>query len=154
MFESARRDGLAFECTRCSRCCTGSPGHVWLSETDIDSLCSLLAMDFETFVEHNCVHVKVEGGTALSLREKAGYDCVFLHDGRCSVYAARPAQCRSYPFWDEILVSEESWKAEARYCPGVGKGRPVPPANIAAAILSRRQNPPFVAVREGERKTR
>ncbi len=98
-------------------------------------------MEFETFSETYCRSIEAEGGRALSLREKAGYECVFLEGGKCSVYPARPIQCRTYPFWEELLESEESWKAEASSCPGVGKGAIVPPEAIAHAILERRSNP-------------
>ena len=154
MFEMAQRCGLRFECTQCSFCCTGSPGYVWLSDADIDALCAFLGMDFQEFAKTFCGYVEVEGGFALSLREKAHYDCIFLEAGNCSVYTARPIQCRSYPFWEEILDSEKNWKEEAAYCPGIGKGDFVPPQRIAEAVLARRSNPRrlFLSAGEDEQK--
>jgi len=40
--------------------------------------------------------------------------CIFLRDGRCSIYDHRPWICRTYPFMlhdDDLVVSE---------CPGLG----------------------------------
>ena len=88
-----------------------------------------------------CRYVEVEGGRALSLRERKNYDCVFLETGRCSVYQARPAQCRCYPFWEEIIASEETWKAESAFCPGVGKGSIKSPETITDAILEMHAHP-------------
>jgi Fe-S-cluster containining protein len=140
MFESADKCGLQFGCTQCSFCCTGSPGYVWLSDADIGRLCSFLGLDFDHFAETYCVYVNSNEGRALSLREKAGYDCIFLAEGRCSIYPARPAQCRTYPFWEEILETAENWVEEAKYCPGIGKGHWVLPESIQEAVQERRIN--------------
>jgi Fe-S-cluster containining protein len=138
LFESAQREGLRFGCTGCAFCCGGSPGFVWLSREDLDLLCALRALSEKEFLETFCRFVDVGEGRAVSLREKPGYDCIFLENGRCSVYGARPLQCRTYPFWEEIVDSEKAWYEEAISCPGIGKGRNVPPEEIAAAILARR----------------
>ena len=53
----------------------------------------------------------------------AGAACYFLDErGRCRVHAVKPAQCRSYPFWPEILSSAVTWRAEAAACEGIGQG--------------------------------
>jgi Fe-S-cluster containining protein len=50
-------------------------------------------------------------------------DCVFLKDKRCSVYLGRPTQCRTWPFWPEVM-NAKTWGGEvAKFCPGVGKGK-------------------------------
>jgi len=58
-------------------------------------------------------------GNRLALLERAEGDCVFLRDGACAVYAARPRQCASFPFWDGNLVSEQTWAATAAHCEGI-----------------------------------
>lgn len=141
MFEKAHRCGLRFECKKCSSCCGGGPGYVWLSDADIKLLMKRLGLDFNAFVTTYCRFVDVGGGKALSLRERGNYDCLFLENGRCSVYEARPTQCRRYPFWEEVVATEEAWKAESAYCPGVESGPVVPPEEIAGAILEMRANP-------------
>ena len=135
MFESAHQSGLRFECQQCSSCCSGGPGYVWLSEADISLLANHLNLSIDIFIQTFCRFVEVEGGKALSLRERKNYDCIFLEGGRCSVYEARPVQCRRYPFWEEIIATEEDWEAEKRYCPGVGRGGIVSPEAIADSIL-------------------
>ena len=50
-------------------------------------------------------------------------DCRFLKDRKCSVYAARPTQCRTWPFWPENM-NAKTWNTEVKaFCPGVGKGK-------------------------------
>jgi Fe-S-cluster containining protein len=60
-----------------------------------------------------------------SLRERDDYDCVFLegsHD-RCAIYRSRPYQCRSFPFWPDVLESELSWNLFSKTCPGMNRGQ-------------------------------
>ncbi len=132
--------GLCFECSACSFCCTGSPGYVWLGETDLARLENFLGMERDEFIESYCRWVDTGEGRALSLREKKHYDCIFLFGGKCSVYSARPVQCRTYPFWEEILSSPGAWKAEAASCPGIGKGAAVPVDTIFSHLADRRNN--------------
>ena len=40
----------------------------------------------------------------------------------CTVYEQRPEQCRTFPFWPEIVERKATWNRTARYCPGIGKG--------------------------------
>ena len=50
-------------------------------------------------------------------------ECRFLSGKRCTVYDARPTQCRTWPFWPEVMHAK-AWQREvAKFCPGVGKGR-------------------------------
>jgi uncharacterized protein len=50
-------------------------------------------------------------------------DCLFLANKRCSVYEARPTQCRTWPFWPEVMNAKTWAKEVASFCPGVGKGQ-------------------------------
>ena len=130
-------EGLSFTCTTCGNCCTGGPGYVWLSKEEIVKMGEYLKMPPEEVVQRYCRKI----GGQFSLREtRRGdlYDCVFLKevpaeagDGSkvvqskrvCSVYAVRPLQCRTWPFWPENLSSPEGWQHAHRKCPGMGKGR-------------------------------
>lgn len=65
------------------------------------------------------------------IRLQADGRCPFLSDkDRCSIYAARPAQCQTYPFWPEALKSRRSWQGEARRCEGINRGRTIPVSTI------------------------
>ncbi|HQB07393.1 MAG TPA: hypothetical protein PK712_06015, partial [Rectinema sp.] len=68
---------------------------------------------------------------------------IFLENYGCSVYPARPVQCKTYPFWETILENEQSWIEEAKYCPGIGKGPLISSNTILDAFLERRQNTPL-----------
>lgn len=61
-------------------------------------------------------------------------DCLFLKNKRCSVYEARPTQCRTWPFWPELMQAK-AWKKEViDFCPGVNKGKVVPAQEIAERL--------------------
>ena len=69
-------------------------------------------------------------GTKYSLKERSArdnWDCVFLESQnglrRCSIYTARPQQCRTWPFWDENLRTPQAWDAAAESCPGMNAGK-------------------------------
>ena len=63
---------------------------------------------------------------------------MFLDGARCSVYEARPTQCRTWPFWPENMTPR-SWTSIARFCPGVGKGTIVPAERIVEILREQRR---------------
>ena len=44
-------DGLRFKCTGCGKCCTGSPGYVFLSNQDLDNLSNHFHLTREEFTK-------------------------------------------------------------------------------------------------------
>jgi len=87
---------------------------------EVERLAALLGMSLDEFGRSYLRRV----GHRLSLVEKAGGDCVFWSaEVGCTVYSARPEQCRTWPFWPMNLEAVEDWARTARGCPGVGRGR-------------------------------
>lgn len=125
------RDGLAFECTRCGACCTGAPGYVWVSPEEI---VRLAAMRGDTPDQFSGKFVR-RVGMRYSLIEKPGGDCIFWEPGAgCTVYQARPIQCRTWPFWEENVESPEDWDRVTGICPGSGRGRVYDIGEIRSAV--------------------
>jgi hypothetical protein len=131
-------NGLSFACTRCSRCCVGQPGHVFLSKDDVQRLLILLSLDFRRFYEEYCISIDTGEGVAISLRETGDHACILWSVPGCSVYDARPIQCSTYPFWSSIIESPESWSRESAECPGIGIGNPYERTEIESALYLRR----------------
>jgi Fe-S-cluster containining protein len=116
------KDGLRFQCTGCGGCCTGAPGFVWVTNDEIAALAAEVEMEVGAF-ERRYVRTV---GVRKSLRErKKTYDCVFLdaQTRKCTVYNARPKQCRTWPFWDSNIRTPEAWAHTCEVCPGSGKGK-------------------------------
>ena len=113
--------GLRFECTECGNCCTGSPGFVWVNREEIENLAAVLGEDPESFEEKYVRKI----GVRKSLREFPNGDCVFFdaQQRSCTFYAARPRQCRTWPFWDSNLRHPGQWQQACEACPGCGRGR-------------------------------
>jgi len=117
------RDGLRFQCTGCGDCCTGGEGYVWVNQAEIRAMAALIGMadDMETFMSNYTRKI----GIRFSLKEYSNGDCYFFDSQtrRCRVYAARPRQCRTWPFWDSNLKSEQAWRETCAACPGSGQGQ-------------------------------
>jgi uncharacterized protein len=111
--------GLRFQCTQCGDCCSGAPGYVWVVNEEIAALAAELKMEVADFEAKYVRKV----GVRKSLIEYSNGDCVFLKDRKCTVYNARPRQCRTWPFWDSNLRSPEAWEQTCEVCPGAGKGQ-------------------------------
>ncbi|HYW82803.1 MAG: YkgJ family cysteine cluster protein [Spirochaetia bacterium] len=122
--------GLRFECTRCSECCRHTPGYVFLSEKDLVALAAATGRERQEFLRTCCRQVSFGVARRISLKEKANLDCIFWEKGGCSVYDARPLQCRSFPFWSACVSSPEEWELHARQCRGMGKGALHPRSEI------------------------
>ena len=148
------RDGLPFECSRCSACCRYEPGLVLLSAVDIRALLKFLGLDFADFFSNYCRLVNIGNGKMLSLQETSSFDCIFWKNGSgCSVYEARPVQCRTYPFWPGILDSQEDWEREHRHCEGIGRGPLRTRREIEESLWAYRRNSPVLLSKDAEPET-
>ncbi len=116
------QDGLSFECTQCGNCCSGPPGHVWLTRDEQTRIAKRLGRPDHKLSSEHVRRV----GFKHSLTEKPNGDCVFLvrQHGKtfCGIYEVRPLQCRTWPFWTENLRSARSWDDAAERCPGMNHG--------------------------------
>src|ERR1700728_1078775 len=127
-------DGLRFTCSQCGNCCTGGPGFVWISPAEIIRLALHLGISRNQVIRRYCRKI----GQRFSLKETknprhGGFDCIFIkelpavgeaHPRRiCSVYEARPLQCRTWPFWEGNLATRKAWHHASRTCLGMNSGR-------------------------------
>ena len=110
-------DGLKFKCSGCGDCCTGAPGYVWVNKEEIAALSTEMEMNVEEFER---LYVR-KIGIRKSLKEFPNGDCVFFdtENRNCSVYKARPRQCKTWPFWDSNLKTPQAWEQTCEECPGL-----------------------------------
>ena len=115
------KKGIRFECQGSSNCCVsrGMYGYVYLTKKDILRISIYMDLKVIDFIKLYCD--KTDGFTHFKEKMKNG-DCQFLVNKRCSIYKARPTQCRTWPFWKENMKTKK-WNNEiVKFCPGIGKG--------------------------------
>lgn len=109
--------GIRFECQRCGACCTGDPGVVRINNQEIQSVADFLEMLPSELIR---LHLRpIDGG--FSIVEEADGRCRFFDQG-CLIYPVRPFQCRTFPFWFNLMRSSRQWQQVLKECPGIGFG--------------------------------
>ena len=135
--EKFYKQGLHFGCTECGQCCSHPEGVVELTSDELTALADYLGIDEGEFRERYIS--KGQNDDVFELQSHKNGDCIFLEDERCQVYEVRPLQCRTYPFWPEIVKSSFRWNAAARDCPGIGQGRLYSGQEIEALVKQMRK---------------
>lgn len=118
-----REDGYAYSfnpaaCSECpAKCCTGESGYIFVSDGEIKAISEFLGMDEDNFRKTYLF----KNGYKWSIKERKmqdSYECAFYDASTngCSVYDARPLQCRTFPFWPYFKNNIEELKLE---CLGV-----------------------------------
>tara|TARA_B100001123_G_C15301688_1_gene1021251 strand:- start:2232 stop:2591 length:360 start_codon:yes stop_codon:yes gene_type:complete len=91
-----------------------------LSLNDIKRFAKYFKISIDNFIKKYCSNQ--DGYYHLIEKNKNG-NCIFLKNKQCTVYKARPVQCRTWPFWKENLNAKR-WNNEIiNFCPGIGKGK-------------------------------
>ncbi len=92
----------ASKCDECGgKCCTGESGNIFVTKQEIETLATHLHVSEEILRKDYLKKV----GYRYSIKEvKRGdsYECLFFDiiNKNCSIYEARPTQCKTFPFWD------------------------------------------------------
>jgi uncharacterized protein len=126
-------DGISFACTQCGRCCTGETGTIYVTRSELTAIAGYLQVRKAEVIARDLYPFK----DSYSIRELPDGRCRFFQDG-CTIYAVRPFQCRSFPFWFDNLRSAARWDQVRRMCPGVGQGRRFSKEEIMVSALATR----------------
>lgn len=112
----------AFEASACDtcagNCCIGEPGYIWINMQEINFLAKHLKISQEELIEKYLNKI----GYKYSIKEvklsEDNYACTFfdLEKRQCSIYEARPTQCRTFPFWEYFKENTEEVYKE---CPAI-----------------------------------
>jgi Fe-S-cluster containining protein len=111
-------NGLKFGCTGCGKCCQND-GEVWFDSDEFAELADHLNLSHNDVLDQ--YSEKVMSGW-VKIKNKVVQDnlgsadrCIFLDDDgkKCTVYEARPTQCRTYPYWPRLMNNESAWLEEA-----------------------------------------
>jgi len=106
-------------CDTCAgNCCIGESGNIWINNQEIENLSIHLNIPLEELI----LNFLEKRGYKYSLKEvqlsKDNYACIFfdLDKKQCSIYEARPIQCKTFPFWDYFKNNKEEVIKE---CPAI-----------------------------------
>ncbi|MCE5337549.1 MAG: YkgJ family cysteine cluster protein [Methanomicrobiaceae archaeon] len=134
-----RIESVGFRCRGCGACCrrvAEDSNLVIVSPAEVRAIMAATGMAWDEVAEPYPDFIDAGNGGEYTLAwciRRTAKACIFLREGRCSVYAHRPWICRTYPFMlvdDELRVSE---------CSGLGMPLSPPGARDAAADLCGRQ---------------
>ena len=105
-------------CENCEgKCCTGESGYIYVSKSEIENIALILEMDVKEFINKYLFKKMYK----YSIKEKKNgdsYECIFYDSTKngCTIYDARPLQCKTFPFWDYYKTRVDELKLE---CPGI-----------------------------------
>ncbi len=130
--------GLRFECTECGDCCRrrGSYAFVYINDAEVDALAEHLDLTRRSFMRRHTFLDEL-GWRQLRFDDAA---CRFLdaETNKCTVYEARPTQCRTFPFWRDFVEKSE-WTPEVQQiCEGIGEGDAWP-ADVVEATMAEKE---------------
>ena len=127
--------GVRFQCQGSGKCCIsrGQVGFVYLTRQDILRFSRYFS---QTAAEFKKMYCDTTSGHVHLRETPERAECQFLKNKRCDVYESRPTQCRTWPFWPEMMNSKKWNKEVAPFCPGVGKGPIVPAKKIEENLRS------------------
>lgn len=152
---------LRFQCTGCGACCYGGDdSYIAVSAEEAERIRVHLGVSAAWFRRRYLTRLD---GIGDGLRIEPHGWCVFLgKDRHCRIYDLRPDQCRSYPFWPELVASRRAWIDEARRCEGIGRGPGVPrrsievhlrrPTSLRGSVAGRQTNAEDAKTRRTQRK--
>ena len=120
MSEPWYQDGLRFTCTRCGHCCTGEPGFVWVEDDGPGGHRRSIAAN-RSKRSRRCTRAGPAAAGLSAKRATAIASSTTAQQG-CTVYAVRPPQCRTWPFWESNVDTPEAWRHTCDVCPGSGQG--------------------------------
>jgi len=115
------KNGIRFECQGCGNCCKSlddGDGYVYLNDDEIEGIANYLKIDKKKFIN---AYTEIKNGYRV-IRDP-DKDCIFLKNNKCLIYTVRPAQCKTWPFWEIALIKKNWDEKVVTTCPGVGKGR-------------------------------
>ncbi|MDH5191072.1 MAG: YkgJ family cysteine cluster protein [Gammaproteobacteria bacterium] len=125
---------LRFECTGCGDCCRGNPAqyYIYASSRELGKIQRFLDISEAWFRRRYLVRLDT---SSFGIRMMPAGHCSFLDgSGKCRIYSVRPVQCRTYPWWPEIVETRAGWRNEAKRCEGINQGVVVPLKKITAEL--------------------
>lgn len=118
-----RGEKTKFTCIRCGRCCSSGP-NVALTALDVCKIAKYMNTSWRDLAG-KYFYVVIADHIPVAVLRGVGDKCVFLRMqhglATCTIYPARPARCRLYPFIP-VSPGEVSKLEISIRCPGIESG--------------------------------
>lgn len=119
-----KKDGFDFAfdpngCNTCKgNCCIGESGYIWITIPEIENLAKHLNITLDELRIKYLEKIGYKYSIKEIKLEEDNYACTFfnLEKRQCSIYEARPLQCKTFPFWEYFKENIEEVCAE---CPAI-----------------------------------
>lgn len=105
----------AFNCTHCGACCKKETSPVNITLGDIDRISKFVGKTPEELIGNEIKirpFLDVDTPGRFELELGLPKPCHFWKDGKCSIYKARPLNCRLFPFWLFAHFTDEEVKLQ------------------------------------------
>jgi len=117
MDEMKRNILSEFECQKSGNCCR-CPGLVHVSIPEMEKMAEEKKCSLDEFIS---TYTQRHNGRYVVATPTFRQQCFLNDKNQCSVYNARPEQCKTYPDWPEIWESPSTIQKETELCPGLKK---------------------------------
>lgn len=112
------KKGIKFKCTSCGKCCSGSPGYVFLTKKEAANIAEFLGLPLKDFFKRFLRHTSKQLSLIEVEKSPQQYDCVFLKDNKCTIYPCRPKQCQTFPWWPQNIHTPQALEELSKECEG------------------------------------
>ena len=105
----------AFQCTHCGACCKKETSPVNVTLGDIARISKFLGRPPEDIIGKEIKirpFMDIDSPGRFELELGLPKPCHFWKDGKCSIYKARPLNCRLFPFWLFSHFTDEEVKLQ------------------------------------------
>jgi Fe-S-cluster containining protein len=127
---------IEFNCKQCGSCCSGT-GEVYITTKELQEIAAFLKISLRE-AKRKYVHTR-NNKKILKDSEKAA--CIFLSNNKCRIYPVRPKQCRSFPFWLEIMKDKKKWLSYLKDCQALKFSKKTKLPNPLYIMITHKTNP-------------
>jgi uncharacterized protein len=108
------KNNIRFTCKKCGACC--GVGFIYLKKGETKKIADYLNMPEKQFKKKHTEWFLLLGR---ALKWNNSGACMFLKNRECSIYAARPSQCGTWPYWKRIINNKNDLDRAKVYCKGL-----------------------------------
>jgi uncharacterized protein len=111
--ERKETEYVSYKCRACGVCCKGYGG-IFITRGEMETIAGWLGVPPKEFFDRYCEMLNGK----ISIKTGKNDYCVFWKDKLCSIHEVKPAPCRKWPFFDNIVAIKDNWEIAKNNCPG------------------------------------